>query len=292
MTENSGSPNVTTFFNEPTYTAAHLVVDPATNAAAIFDSVLDYEAASGRTDTASADEIIAYVEKEGLTVEWIIDTHVHADHLSAAPYLKKKLGGKLAIGDRVSEVQKVFKTVFNTEPSFILDGSQFDHLFADGEPFKLGSIDSKVMHTPGHTPACATFIIGDAAFVGDTLFMPDYGSARCDFPDGDATILFHSIHKIYALAPETRMFLCHDYKAPGRDFYAWETTVGNQMTGNIHVHDDVTEAEFVHMRTERDKTLSMPALIIPSVQVNIRAGHMPPPEDNGVADLKIPVDTL
>lgn len=283
-------PLVKTFFDEDTFTASHVVIDPATKMAAIIDSVLDFDQASGRTSTKSADAIIAYIRDNDLTVEWILETHVHADHLTAAPYLKEKLGGKTGIGDKIDLVQNVFAEVFNTEGTFKRDGSQFDKLFADGETFKLGGIDAKVIHTPGHTPACTTIIIGDAGFVGDTLFMPDYGTARCDFPGGDARTLFRSIQKIFALPPETRLFMCHDYKAPGRDEYVWETSVAEEREKNIHVRNGTTEDEFVKMREARDKTLAMPRLILPSVQVNMRAGDMPPKEGNGVSYLKIPLN--
>jgi glyoxylase-like metal-dependent hydrolase (beta-lactamase superfamily II) len=236
--------------------------------------------------------VIDFVEAEGLEIEWILETHVHADHLTAAPYLKGKLGGRTAIGARIGTVQGVFKKIFNAEDSFATDGRQFDKLFEDGETFKIGNLTAQVMHTPGHTPACSTYVIGDAAFVGDTLFMPDYGTARCDFPGGDARQLYRSIQKILALPPETRLFLCHDYKAPGRDEYVWETTVANEKAKNIHVHDGISEEAFVKMRSARDKTLQMPMLILPSVQVNMRAGELPPAEDNGVRYLKIPVDAL
>jgi glyoxylase-like metal-dependent hydrolase (beta-lactamase superfamily II) len=236
--------------------------------------------------------VIDLVQDEGLSVEWILETHVHADHLTAAPYLKAKLGGRLAIGARIDTVQGVFKKVFNVEKSFATDGRQFDKLLEDGETFKIGNLEAKVMHTPGHTPACSTYVVGDAAFVGDTLFMPDYGTARCDFPGGDARLLYRSIQKILALPPQTRLFLCHDYKAPGRDAYVWQTTVAEERENNIHVHDGVSEDDFVKMRSERDKKLDMPVLILPSVQVNIRAGDLPPAEDNGVRYLKIPLDAL
>ncbi len=284
------TPVVKTFFDEATFTASHVVIDPSTKKCALIDSVLDYDPASGRTTTKSADEIIAYVKENSLTVEWILETHVHADHLTAAPYLKQQLGGKTAIGDKIDVVQSTFAKVFNAENAFKRDGSQFDKLFADGESFKVGEIDAHVIHTPGHTPACSTIIIGDAGFVGDTLFMPDYGTARCDFPGGDAKTLFRSIQKIFALPPETRLFMCHDYKAPDRDEFVWETTVAEEKAKNIHVHDGVSESEFVKMREARDKTLAMPRLILPSVQVNMRAGDMPPVEDNGVAYLKVPLN--
>ena len=285
-------PVVTAFFDEPTFTVSYVVEDPATKTAAIVDSVLDYAPNSGRTSTESADKIIAFVKEKGLKVEWLLETHVHADHLSAAPYLKKALGGKIAIGANIKVVQGIFGKVFNAEPGFPTDGRQFDKLFVDGDTFSVGSIPGKVMHTPGHTPACLTYLIGDAGFVGDTLFMPDYGTARCDFPGGNASTLFQSIQKIFALPDETRLFMCHDYKAPGRDAYAWETTVGEEKKKNIHVHEGVSEADFVAMRSARDATLDMPRLILPSVQVNMRAGELPPAEDNGTRYLKIPLNAL
>ncbi|MCP5151675.1 MAG: MBL fold metallo-hydrolase [Ectothiorhodospiraceae bacterium] len=285
------TPSVRTFFDEATYTATHLVWDPSSREAAIVDSVRDYDPKSGRTRTESAARLIDAVGELGLTVRWILETHVHADHLSAAPYLKSVLGGKIAIGTAITAVQTVFKRLFNVEPSFATDGRQFDHLFADGESFRLGDLEARVLHTPGHTPACATYVIGDAAFVGDTLFMPDYGTARCDFPGGDARTLYRSIQKILALPPQTRLFLCHDY-APGGREYRWETTVAAEQAENIHVRDGVSEADFVALRTARDAQLDMPVLILPSVQVNMRAGAMPPPESNGISYLKIPVDAL
>lgn len=288
----TAKPVVRTFFDEPTFTASHVVSDPATKAAAIIDSVLDFDNASGRTSTMSADEIIAYVIAEGLRVEWILETHVHADHLSGAPYLKKQLGGKIAIGSNITAVQRAFGEIFNVEAEFRRDGSQFDALFDEGARFSLGSIDARVIHTPGHTPACITYVIGDAAFVGDTMFMPDYGTARCDFPGGDAATLYRSIQKIFALPDATRLFMCHDYKAPGREEYAWETTVKDERDLNTHVGRGVSEADFVKMRTARDKTLSMPRLILPSVQINMRAGELPPPDSNGVRYLKLPLNML
>ncbi len=284
-------PKVKSFFDEATSTATHVVSDPKSGHAAIIDSVKDFDPKSGRTSTTSADEVIAYVKAEGLTIDWILETHVHADHLTAAPYLKQELGGKVGIGSQIQTVQGVFKTVFNAEEKFAVDGRQFDKLFADGEVFFIGGLKAKVMHTPGHTPACATYLIGDAAFVGDTLFMPDFGTARCDFPGGDARALFRSIKKILALPPETRLFLCHDY-APGGREYLWETTVAAERAGNIHVHDGVSEDDFVEMRAARDKQLDMPQLILPAVQVNMRAGELPPADDNGVHYLKLPVDAL
>ena len=285
-------PDVKTFFDEATFTASHVVSDPSTKKAAIIDPVLDFDAASGRTKTISADAIIDYVRQEGLDVEWILETHVHADHLTAAPYLKDKLGGKTGIGDHVNVIQKTFGEIFNAEAGFSRDGSQFDMLFEDGAAFSVGSIEGKVIHTPGHTPACVTYLIGDAGFVGDTLFMPDYGTARCDFPGGDARTLFRSMQKLFALPGETRLFMCHDYKAPGRNEYAWETTVAEEKAKNIHVGGGVSEDDFVKMRETRDATLSMPKLILPSVQVNMRAGDFPPADDNGVRYLKLPVDAL
>lgn len=286
------TPKVETFFHEDTFTAAHIVWDVASATAAVIDPVLDYDPKSGRTSHEAADAIIRFVREKDLDVAWILETHVHADHLTAAPYIKEQLGGATGIGEHVRTVQETFKSVFNAEPAFATDGSQFDHLFADGDIFSLGETEGRVIHTPGHTPACVTYVIGDAAFVGDTLFMPDFGTARVDFPAGDAETLYGSIQKIFALPDETRLFMCHDYKAPGRDVYAWQTTVAEERSGNIHVHDGVDKAAFVDMRTARDKTLSMPVLILPSVQVNMRAGQLPPPEDNGVHYLKIPMNLL
>jgi glyoxylase-like metal-dependent hydrolase (beta-lactamase superfamily II) len=285
-------PEVKSFFDEATFTATHLVIDPATRHCAIIDSVLDYDPKSGRTSTKSPDGVIAYIKAQNLKVDWILETHAHADHLSAASYLKEHLGGRTGIGEHITDVQKIFKVVFNTEPGFQSDGSQFDHLFKDGEEFRIGSLSARVMHTPGHTPACLTYVVGDTAFVGDTLFMPDYGTARVDFPGGDAQTLYQSIQNVLSLPSETRLFLCHDYKAPGRDEFVWETTVADERARNLHVHEGITEEEFVKMRTERDKTLSMPVLILPSVQINMRAGELPPAEDNGVSYLKIPINAL
>ncbi|MGP1395687.1 MAG: MBL fold metallo-hydrolase [Inquilinaceae bacterium] len=286
------TPRVTGFFDEATNTVSHVVAEPDGSHCAIVDPVLDYDPKSGRTQTGSADRIIAHVRDQGLTVDWILETHAHADHLTAAPYLKETLGGRIGIGAHITDVQAIFGDVFNAEPEFAKDGSQFDRLFKDGDTFTIGTMEVRVMHTPGHTPACITYVAGDAAFIGDTLFMPDYGTARCDFPGGDAATLYRSIRKVLSLPPETRLFLCHDYKAPGRDRFAWETTVADERAHNVHVHDGVSEADFVAMRTERDKTLSMPALILPSVQVNMRAGVPPPPEDNGTTYLKIPLNAL
>ncbi|XGA79182.1 MBL fold metallo-hydrolase [Halomonas sp. CH40] len=284
------SPLVTHFFDEPTNTFSYVVQDPGSKACAILDSVLDFDYAAGRTDVRSADEIIAYVRENGLDVEWILETHVHADHLSAAPYLHECLGGKTGIGANITIVQDVFGKAFNAGTEFARDGSQFDALFKDGDTFTIGGLEGRVLHTPGHTPACLTYVIGDAAFVGDTLFMPDFGTARCDFPGGDARALYQSIQKVLALPSDTRLFMCHDYKAPQRDVYQHETTVAEQRAANIHVHDGVSEEEFVRMRTERDATLAMPKLIIPSVQVNMRGGDMPPAEDNGQVYLKVPIN--
>lgn len=285
-------PVIKTFFDEATFTASHVVHDPLTKTAAIIDSVLDYEASSGRTSHATAEQIVAYVKAEGLSVAWQLETHAHADHLSAAPWLQEQVGGKLGIGAAITHVQKVFGKIFNAGTQFARDGSQFDHLFHDGETFKIGALEAIALHVPGHTPADMAFIIGDAAFIGDTLFMPDYGTARADFPGGDARMLYRSIHRLLKLPCATRLFLCHDYKAPGRDTFAWETTVGAERAHNIHAHEGVTEDSFVQMRTTRDATLSLPTLIMPSVQINIRGGHMPEPEDNGVSYIKIPINTL
>jgi glyoxylase-like metal-dependent hydrolase (beta-lactamase superfamily II) len=288
----SHRPDVKGFFHEPTNTVSYVVSDPGTKACAVLDTVLDYDGAAGRTATASADAVIAYVRDQGFGCEWVLETHVHADHLSAAPYVQEKLGGKLGIGNNIIVVQETFGKVFNAGTEFQRDGSQFDRLFGDGDEFALGSLSAYVMHTPGHTPACLTYVIGDAAFVGDTLFMPDYGTARADFPGGSARQLYRSIRKVLALPPETRLFLCHDYKAPGRDVYAWETTVAEERANNVHVRDGVSEDEFVALREARDKTLSMPKLIIPSIQVNMRAGDLPEPEDNGTVYLKVPINRL
>lgn len=285
-------PVVTAFFDPATYTYSYVVRDPASQACVIIDSVLDYDPASGRTSTQSADEIISFVRAQQLTVEWLLETHVHADHLSAAPYLKQQLGGQLAIGAHITTVQKVFGEIFNAGPKFATDGSQFDRLLNEGDMLTFGELVVRVMHTPGHTPACLSYVIGDAVFVGDTLFMPDYGTARCDFPGGDARTLYASIQRLFELPDDTRMFMCHDYKAPGREAYCNESTVAAERHNNIHVREGISEDEFVAMRTERDATLSMPTLILPSVQVNMRAGELPPAEDNGVRYLKIPLNAL
>jgi len=285
-------PNVKAFFDAATNTVSYVVWDQAARECAIIDPVLDYDPSSGRTKTASADTIIDFVTKLGLKVRWILETHVHADHLTASPFLKSKLGGRIAIGEHVKDVQAIFKKVFNAEPQFHIDGSQFDHLFSDGEAFAIGSIAARAIYTPGHTPACLTYVIGDAAFVGDTLFMPDYGTARTDFPGGDARALYRSIGKIFALPPETRLFMCHDYGAPGRKEFTWETTVAEERAKNVQIKDGTSERDFVTLREARDATLGMPALILPSVQVNMRAGQFPPAESNGVAYLKIPLNSL
>ncbi len=288
----SAAPVVRAFFDEPTFTISYVVHDPATRIAAVIDSVWDFDQASGRTSFGSADEIIAYVEAEGLEVAWILETHAHADHLSAAPYLQERLGGKLAIGREIVTVQGVFGKIFNEGTELALDGSQFDLLLDDGSTLMIGEIPLTALHVPGHTPADMAYVIGDAAFVGDTMFMPDFGTARTDFPGGDARMLYRSIHRLMDLPDETRLFMCHDYKAPGRDTYAWETTVGEQRARNVHIHEGVSEDEFVAMRTARDKSLGMPKLILPSLQVNIRAGRLPEPEENGVRYLKLPLDLL
>ena len=285
-------PQVDAFFDEATFTVSYVVRDPASQACALMDSVLDFDAASGRTGDASAMRLVSYVRDHGLQAHWLLETHAHADHLSAAPLLQQRLGGRLAIGRHITTVQEVFGKIFNAGTAFARDGRQFDHLFEDGERFRVGNLEGIALHVPGHTPACMAYVLGDAVFTGDTLFMPDYGTARCDFPGGDAGTLYRSVRRLLALPGPTRVFLCHDYKAPGRDSYAWETTVGAQRTGNVHVHEGVTEAQFVSMRQARDATLAMPALILPSVQVNMRAGHLPEPEANGVRYLKLPVDLL
>lgn len=285
------NPTVKAFFDPATWTVSHVVFEQPGSAAAIVDPVLDYDPKSGRTRTDSADRLIAFVRENDLKVEWILETHAHADHLSAASYLKRQLGGRIAIGGDITTVQDVFKRVFHLEPEFRTDGAQFDHLFRDGETFHIGKLEAKALATPGHTPACLAFQVGDAVFVGDTLFMPDVGTARCDFPGGSAPTLYRSIQKLLSLPSETRLFMCHDYPPEGRE-PAWETTVAAQRAHNIHVHDGVSEADFVALRTKRDATLAMPVLILPSVQVNIRAGELPPPEANGVSYLKIPVNAL
>ena len=285
-------PKVDAFFDPATFTYSYVVSDPTTKHCAIIDSVLDYDPASGRTSFASADRLIAHVHEHKLTVDWLLETHVHADHLSAAPYLKRELGGKLGIGANITVVQNTFGKLFNAGCEFATDGSQFDHLFADGDTFTIGSIKAHALHTPGHTPACMTYVIGDAGFVGDTLFMPDYGTARCDFPGGDSATLYRSVQRLLALPDATRVLLCHDYKAPGRDRYVWESSIGEQRCHNVHIHEGIAEGEFVAMRDARDATLAMPRLILPSVQVNMRGGRLPEPEDNGVSYLKLPLNLL
>jgi glyoxylase-like metal-dependent hydrolase (beta-lactamase superfamily II) len=289
-TVESASPMVTSFFDEPTFTYSYILQDPNSQSCAIIDSVLDFDYASGETSTASADKLLDFVKANHLTVEWILETHVHADHLSAAPYLQAHTGAKIGIGEHITTVQNTFGKAFNAGTEFARDGSQFDALFKDGDTIQIGQLLGKAIHTPGHTPACMTYLFGDAGFVGDTLFMPDYGTARCDFPGGDASTLFQSIQKLFALPDETRLYMCHDYKAPNRDYYANQTTVGEERLNNIHVGAGATEQSFVAMRTQRDATLSMPRLILPSVQINMRAGQMPPAEENGQVYLKVPVN--
>tara|TARA_R110002096_G_scaffold383566_4_gene577438 strand:- start:3444 stop:4307 length:864 start_codon:yes stop_codon:yes gene_type:complete len=285
-------PVVNAFFDEATNTITYVVREPEGRACAVVDSVLDFDYASGRTDTRSADAVINFVRDRNLDLQWVLETHVHADHLSAAPYIQEQLGGKIGIGQRITMVQDTFGKVFNEGTRFQRDGSQFDRLFEEGDSFMVGQMRSDVLHTPGHTPACMTYVLGDAAFVGDTLFMPDFGTARCDFPGGSSGQLFDSVQKILALPDRTRIFVGHDYKAPGREDYAWETTVGAQKAMNVHVGGGKSKEEFVAMRDARDSTLAMPRLIIPALQVNMRAGHMPEPEDNGKSYLKLPVNGL
>ncbi len=283
-------PIVTAFFDEPTFTYSYVIQDPESNHCAIIDSVLDFDYAAGKTATESAEAIVKFVTDNGLNVDWILETHVHADHLSAAPYLQDKTGAKTGIGAHITTVQDTFGKAFNAGTEFARDGSQFDALFNDGDSIRIGNLEGRAIHTPGHTPACMTYVFGDAAFVGDTLFMPDYGTARCDFPGGDARTLYRSIQKVFTLPGETRLFMCHDYKAPGREEYAYETTVAEEREHNVHVKTGISEEDFVRMRTERDATLDMPRLILPSVQVNMRAGHMPAAEDNGQVYLKVPIN--
>ncbi|ATX66681.1 MBL fold metallo-hydrolase [Roseinatronobacter bogoriensis] len=285
-------PEITAFFDEDTFTVTYVVRDPQSNKCAVVDSVLDFDYASGNTDTRSADAVIAFIKDKGFEVQWLLETHVHADHLSAAPYIQRELGGKIAIGENIRIVQDTFGKVFNEGTEFQRDGSQFDALFKEGDSFHIGQLRGDVLHTPGHTPACLTYVIGDAAFVGDTLFMPDFGTARCDFPGGSAEMLWNSVQKILTLPDETRIFVGHDYKAEGRDDYAWETTVGAQKRLNKHVGEGKSKDDFVRARNERDAQLGMPRLIVPSLQVNMRAGQMPPAEDNGTVYLKVPVNTL
>ena len=285
-------PEIASFFDPDTFTVTYVVHDPATREAAVVDSVLDFDPKSGRTTTASADAVIEYVNSNNLKVTWLLETHAHADHLSAAPYLQEKIGGKIAIGEEITTVQQVFGKLFNAGTEFERDGSQFDALFKDGDTFAIGNLPVMVMHVPGHTPACIAYVVGDAVFVGDTMFMPDYGTARADFPGGDARTLFRSLRRILSLPPETRLFMCHDYLPKGREHYVWETTVAAERKENIHAHEGITEDEFVQMREARDATLDMPRLILPSVQVNMRAGHLPPADENGVVYLKLPVNAV
>jgi glyoxylase-like metal-dependent hydrolase (beta-lactamase superfamily II) len=282
------APIIRAFFDEPTNTVSYLVADPATRQAAVIDPVLDYDHKGGHVTTDSVEAILAAADEAGYRIVWALETHAHADHLSGAPYIKAKTGAKIGIGEHIKEVQRIFRPVFNAT-DLKTDGSDFDHLFKDGERFRIGELEAEVLFTPGHTPADISYRIDDAVFVGDTLFMPDYGTARADFPGGNANQLYHSIHKLLALPPQTRLFMCHDYKAPGRDHYAWETTVAEQRANNKHVREGVSEEEFVKMRNERDATLAAPTLLMPSIQVNIRAGRFPPKESNGVHYLTIPV---
>lgn len=291
MSSNTLKPIVHGIFDKATWTITYVVHLGRGTACAIIDSVLDYDPKSGRTSTTSAQKVVDYVQQHQLKVEWILETHAHADHLSAAPFLKQHLGGKTAIGDHITQVQKVFKGIFNLESTFHQDGSQFNHLLASDEEFQVGDLIGKVLSVPGHTPACVAYQFGDAVFVGDTMFMPDVGSARCDFPGGDARTLYASTRKILSLPPETRLFMCHDYPPHDRPV-AFETTVAEQREKNIHLHDGITEAQFIEMRTKRDATLDMPMLILPAVQINIRAGELPPPETNGVSYVKIPLNAL
>ena len=285
-------PEVTAFFDDQTNTVSYVVKDPNGSACAIVDSVLDFDFASGHTDTKSADEVISFVKEKGLTVEWLLETHVHADHLSAAPYIQEHIGGLIGIGDRITVVQDTFGKIFNEGTEFQRDGSQFDRLFVEGDVLMIGQMRADVLHTPGHTPACLTYVIGDAAFVGDTLFMPDFGTARCDFPGGSSEMLYSSIQKILSLPDETRIFVGHDYKAPGRDEFAWETTVAEEKASNVHIGAGASKEDFVAMRDSRDATLSKPKLIIPSLQVNMRAGNMPEPDKDGDVFLKVPINKL
>ena len=282
-------PEVQAFFDEATFTVTYVASCPKSGRAAVIDPVLDYDPASGRTATRSADAVIEHIRSNGLSLDWILETHIHADHLSGAPYIREALGGRTGIGEHVAQVQENFKDIFNL-PDLATDGSQFEHLFRDGEKFSLGEVHCEVLYTPGHTPACVTYVVGNAAFVGDTMFMPDYGTARCDFPGGDAAQLYDSIQRVLALPDDTRLFMCHDYKAPGRDVYAWETSVAEQRERNIHLAG--SKDEYVQMRESRDAQLSMPKLILPAIQVNIRAGELPAPEDNNIQYLKIPVDAV
>ena len=285
-------PDITSFFDEATNTISYIVCDPNGSACAIIDSVLDFDFASGRTDTKSADKLINFVKENKLDVQWLLESHVHADHLSAAPYIQMEVGGKIGIGSHITDVQETFGKIFNEGTEFQRDGSQFDKLFVEGDTFHIGQLRGDVLHTPGHTPACMTYVIGDAAFVGDTLFMPDFGTARCDFPGGSSENLFASIQKILTLPDATRIFVGHDYKAPGREHYAWETTVGEQKKKNIHIKSGQSKEDFVKLRDERDAKLAMPKLIVPSLQINMRAGNMPEPDEQGDVFLKVPINKM
>ena len=285
-------PDITSFFDEATNTISYIVCDPNGSACAIIDSVLDFDFASGRTDTKSADKLINFVKENKLDVQWLLESHVHADHLSAAPYIQMEVGGKIGIGSHITDVQETFGKIFNEGTEFQRDGSQFDKLFVEGDKFHIGQLRGDVLHTPGHTPACMTYVIGDAAFVGDTLFMPDFGTARCDFPGGSSENLFASIQKILTLPDATRIFVGHDYKAPGREHYAWETTVGEQKKKNIHIKSGKSKEDFVKLRDERDAKLAMPKLIVPSLQINMRAGNMPEPDEQGDVFLKVPINKM
>lgn len=285
-------PEVQAFFDEATNTITYLVRDPHGSACAVIDSVLDFDYASGRTDTRSADAVIAAIKAQKLDLHWVLETHVHADHLSAAPYLQQALGGKIGIGNRITQVQETFGKVFNEGTRFARDGSQFDQLFSDGDTLMVGQMRLDVMHTPGHTPACLTYVAGDAAFVGDTLFMPDFGTARCDFPGGSAAVMYDSVQRILTLPDATRIFVCHDYKAPGREVFAWESTVGAQKAMNVHIGAGRGRADFVALREKRDASLGMPRLIVPSLQINMRAGHLPEPDETGKSFIKVPINGL
>lgn len=285
-------PDITAFFDEATNTISYIVCDPNGSACAVIDSVLDFDFASGRTDTRSANKLINFIKENKLDVQWLLESHVHADHLSAAPYIQKEVGGKIGIGSHITDVQETFGKIFNEGTEFQRDGSQFDKLFVEGDTFHIGQLRGDVLHTPGHTPACMTYLIGDAAFVGDTLFMPDFGTARCDFPGGSSENLFSSIQKILSLPDATRIFVGHDYKAPGREHYAWETTVGEQKKKNIHIKSGKSKEDFVKLRDERDAKLAMPKLIVPSLQINMRAGNMPEPDEQGDVFLKVPINKM
>ena len=285
-------PDITAFFDKATNTISYIVCDPNGSACAVIDSVLDFDFASGRTDTRSADKLINFIKENKLDVQWLLESHVHADHLSAAPYIQMEVGGKIGIGSQITDVQETFGKIFNEGTEFQRDGSQFDKLFVEGDTFHIGQLRGDVLHTPGHTPACMTYVIGDAAFVGDTLFMPDFGTARCDFPGGSSENLFSSIQKILSLPDATRIFVGHDYKAPGREYYAWETTVGEQKKKNIHIKSGKSKEDFVKLRDERDAKLAMPKLIVPSLQINMRAGNMPEPDEQGDVFLKVPFNKM